>query len=122
MTNNAAAKARLTRSTKQAPEQQQQQPPTHAAMPNATFAALRQMLQERPFVSVAPLFEELGRSTARLGGKATAPSGEEVPVDLLAIPLPLWERIETLLTQSEAAPTFAVVRATVHLVAASPSQ
>ena len=115
--------ARRANNTKrQAPAKQEQKPPTHAAMREATFAALRQMLSERPFGVVAPIFNEMSRAVANGGGKITAQDGSEVDVDLLAIPLSLWEQISTLLAQSESAPTFAVVRSTVSLVAASPAQ
>lgn len=89
------------------------QKPTHAGMTDQTFQAVRQLLSERPFHLVAPLFARLAETVQTADTKGKTADGTETDIQILVVPLVLWEEVTRILSQSEAAPTFAAVRGSV---------
>lgn len=122
MTANPSRKAARTKKTAEAPAAPQAKAPapTHAVLEEATYAALGQMLSERPFHAVAPLFARLGEQLGKASIPGKTREGKETVVEMLAIPVALWNDINRVLSQSDAAPTFAVVRNAIHLVPLDP--
>lgn len=117
-----AAKAADTKTPQEAPQPEAvQQKATHAGMTDQTFQAVRQLLSERPFYLVANLFARLAESVQTANTKGKTTDGAETDVQILVIPLVLWEEISRILSQSEASPTFAAVRGAVTFLSVPQS-